>query len=443
MAWKQLNRRMMLQGTGTLLGLPLLEAMFPFKQVMAQTMGAPVRLMVVNWQFGAYQDSLNPTGSGTNFNFASQQSALNPFKSQLTPIRRVFNYWGNVDGAGDHARGQGTYLTCMHINKSETDIRNGISMDQHVANAIGNKTSVPSAFFSGEDGYGGDSGYGSVYMNLSWRNGTTPTTRLGRPHQIFDTLLGGLQPGQDNSATLARLKKRKSVLDAAVADAGRLIASLGSNDRQRMDQYLTSVREVETRISSDITSGGNAGNVCNPGTRPATNLSFAARTKTNFDLMVLASLCDSTRVFVYHMGTPYDFGPINGVAGDHHNDYSHHQDNQNAIDGLLKIAQWYCDQFGAFLNKMSTTMDVNGKSLLYNSIVTYGAEMRDTNAHDDYNIPLLVAGNAGGAYTPGKVIDTGQNIPMANVWLTIMKTMGVNINSFGEGQGQSTGTVAL
>ncbi|MGE0528357.1 MAG: DUF1552 domain-containing protein [Bdellovibrionales bacterium] len=444
MSWKKLDRRKFLYGSGALIGLPLLEAMLPFRKALAQPAPVPLRTIIVNWQFGAYKDQLMPAGSGTNYTFPSQHSALAPFKASITPIKRVFNYWGNVDGAGDHARGQGTYLTQVRLNKSETTIRAGISMDQVIANALTGKTRVKSAYFSGDRGFYGDSGYSGTYKNISWQSATTPNTRLGDPHQVFDALLAGVAttPG-NNAATLARLKKRKSILDGAVTDANRLMASLGTTDREKLDQFLTSAREVETRIAADIQDQNMQAAVCSPGTRPPTNQNFQTRTRLFFDLIVLAAQCDSTRVFAYHMGSPGDFGPIIGVAGDHHNDYSHHQESPTAIDGLMKIAKWYADQFAYFIGKMNSILDANGKSLLYNSIITYGAEMRDTNAHDDYNIPLLVAGHAGGLYSPGRLIDPGANLPMANVWLTIMKTMGVNINSFGEGGAQSTGTIQL
>lgn len=442
MSWKQLSRRRLLQGSGVMIGLPVLEAMFPMREALAQTATAPLRTMVVNFPYGTTYTGLAVGGTGANYTLPAQWSSLAPFKTSMTPIRQVFNYWGNVDEAGDHARGQGTYLTCVRINKSETLIRNGISMDQVIANSIGTQTRVKSAFFSGEDNYYGDSGYGAVYMNLSWKDSVTPSTRLGAPHQVFDTLLAGLGGGNNNSATLARLNKRKSILDGAVADSNRLMTSLGANDRQKLDQFLTSVREVETNITREIANTGT-GPVCSPGTRPATNVNFQTRIQLMFDIMVLACQCDSTRTFVFHMGTPGDFGPINGVSGDHHNDYSHHNNEAARVDGILKISQWYAERFAAFMTKINNTMDVNGKSILYNSIVSYGPEICDSNAHSDYDIPLIIAGNAGGKFTPGKVINTGTNIPMANVWLTVMKTMGVTINSFGELQGASTGTVAL
>lgn len=443
MSWKQIPRRAFLQGSGMMIGLPLLEAMFPLRQALAQATTAPLRTVVVNFPFGTTATGLAVTGAANNYILPGPWASLNAYKASMTPIRRVFNHWGNVDGAGDHARGQGSYLTCMHLNKSETDIRNGISMDQVIANAIGSQTRVASAFFSGERGFGGDSGYSSVYMNLSWRNATTPTTRLGDPHNVFDTLLAGLGgSGPQNNATLLRLRKRKSILDGAVAESNRLLNTLGTADKRKLDQFLTSVREVETAISRDIANIGNQP-VCAPGARPAANLNYQTRTTLFFDLMVLAMQCDATRTFVYHMGSPYDFGPINGVSGDHHNDYSHHNNEAARVDGILKIAQWYAEQFAVFMGKLNNTVDVNGRSLLYNSIVSYGPEICDSNAHSDYDIPMIIAGNAGGKFTPGKVINTGQDIPMANVWLTIMKANGVNINNFGEGPGASTGVVAL
>lgn len=443
MSWKQIPRRAFLQGSGVMIGLPILEAMFPMRQALAQATVAPLRTVVVNFPFGTTATGLAVGGSGANYTLPTPWSSLTAYKPSMTAVRRIFNHWGNVDADGDHARGQGSYLTCMHLNKSETVIRNGISMDQVIANQIGSQTRVPSAFFSGERGFGGDSGYSSLYMNLSWKNSTTPSTLLGDPHNVFDTLLAGLGGGANqNQATLLRLRKRKSILDGAVADSNRLLGILGTTDKQKLDQFLTSVREVETSIARDIANTGT-GPVCAPGTRPQTNLNFQTRVTQFFNLMVLAMQCDATRTFVYHIGSPYDFGPINGVSGDHHNEYSHHNNEPARVDGMLKIATWYAEQFAVFMAKMNTTMDVDGKSLLYNSIVTYGAEICDSNAHSDYDIPMLVSGNAGGKFTPGKVINTGQDIPMANVWLTIMKAAGVNINTFGEGPGISTGTVAL
>ncbi len=440
MTKKPLDRRTFLRGTGVFIGLPLLDAMLP-SRAYSQAAQGPIRFMPIQWQYGTYLNSLSPTGSGTNFNLPDPYSALNPYKAYITPVINIQNAWGNVDGGGDHARAQGTYLTCARANKSESNIRCGISADQVIANSIGNKTRIKSLYLAGGGAIDADSGYGSAYSHISWINPTTPNTPVGTPYQVFASLFGqGNQSPSGDAQQLAKLRLKKSILDGAIDDANRLSNSLGGGDRQRLDQYLTSVREVEKGISQQLSDGGTLGQ-CSPGSSPPQNLDYQERIKSLFDLAVLAFQCDATRIVPFLMGTRSNFYPYLGVSGEHHLELSHHGDNQTKIAALLKINKWYADRFAEFLNKMASVKDLDGQTLLHNSIVTYGGDMRDGNMHDDDNIPLLVVGRGGGQIKGGQLINTKAKIPIANVWLSAMHAMGVNQNQFGEGIGQSTGTL--
>ncbi len=298
MAFKPIGRRSFLRSGGSLIALPFLEAMLPLRASAQTAAKPPLRFIPIIWHFGTYLNNMSPIGSGSNYDLPEIYSALAPHRSNFSPIRGVSNHWaGFIDGAGDHGRAQGTYLTCVHINKSITKLRNATSVDQAIANSVGNQTPLKSLFLYGGGVTGEDSGYSSAYSHVSWINAKTPNPYAGSPAQVFQSLFGNPTNQVSDSEVLRTLRLKKSILDGAMDDSRRLMASIGSNDKERLDQYLSSVREVESRISNNLGSGGGGGgstSACSPGQKPSDNSQFEYRTKAYFDLIALALQCDLT-----------------------------------------------------------------------------------------------------------------------------------------------------
>lgn len=450
MAYKPIDRRTFLRGSSAMIALPFLEAMLPICS-HAQVV-IPKRLSITLFPYGCGPSRIIPSGSGRNFNFANEFRSLEAFKADITTFTRIFNHWGQYDsdGNGEHARAQGTYLTAHRIHKSETVLDNGRSYDQIVADVVGTDTFRRLIYLKNPGADWPDSGYSSEYNKISWRDSKTPESPIENVDQAFNALFSGynvptLPTTAEQELELKRMRFKKNILDDVQFENSRIKNKLSSTDKQKIEQYLTGINEVQKRIQRQIedriaANENNAPNRCDPGQNPGYIRDFPERARTMFDLIALAFQCDACRVIPYMMGSA-DFG-FAGAPGSHH-DISHHQGNSEQIRKMSLIATWYAEQFAYFLGKLKEIKEVDDKPMLYHSIATFGSDMSDSNIHDDRHIPLVVAGNAGGAYNPGKLITSDRDVNLANVWLTIMKTMGVQTNSFGSGPAASTGTVDL
>lgn len=445
MSRKLLPRRAFLKGSGAaLISLPFLDAMQP-RTAHAQGPKPPLRTCICLYPYGSVGDTLSAqaNGNGNSYNFPQPYAAaMNPLKSHITWINGLQSHWGfsNGDGAGDHARGQGTYLTQVRLDKG--GIRAAKSCDRYIRDTLVGQTSLASLNVAGPGASGSDSGYSSEYKKISWVNKTTPDTPIYQPHLAFDELFENVMPGnpQEPSAELIQNRLRKSILDEAIGDANLLRTRLGQADRFKFDQYLDSIREVEQQIATLIRDEGTPPPTvtCDPGVRPNTNLDFDTRTRIMFELIRLAFQCDQTRLATFFMGTAsFSFW---GVSGDHHS-ISHHGNDRAYPGRLIEINRYYGVRFAEFITNLANTSDVDGSTLLDNCIVTFGTDLRDGDDHDNKNMSVAVAGRAGGAFRPGRLISG--NRPLSNVWLSIMRAMGVDVASFGEGEAASTGTLDL
>jgi hypothetical protein len=430
----ELSRRTLLRGTGVALALPFLEQMWP-SSAGADPTPPPRRFLGWYVPCGIYMQKFTPPNVGTGYTLTSILQPLAPHRNDFLVLSGLANRPAQPDGPGDHASGTGAFLTSAHPYKTQgADIRNGISIDQAIANQIGQYTRFPSLQV-GTRGGGSvgdcDSGYSCAYVNnVSWAGPTTPLPKEVNPQSLFDRLAGDLQLSQ--AEILKRRHYQQSVLDIVREDSNRLQAKLGRTDRSKMDEYLTSVREIERRVQSQ-------GPACAVGTRPNTPVDIRDRTALMLDLIVLAFQCDLTRVVTFMLengGSNYAFDFL-GLSGGHHS-YSHHGTSQASYDALETIDIWEMQQLAYLLSKMKSIQEPGG-TLLDNSIIFLSSEISDGDRHNHTNMPVIVAGRGRGAISPGRHVRFDSEVPVGNLFISLAAACGVTLATFGDGTGPCPG----
>lgn len=446
-----LSRRRFLRGLGVTLALPSFASLVRPQTAAAATgsatlattsSGAPLRTAFLYIPNGVNVKEWRPIGEGTEFEFGPTMQGLKEFKNDL----QVFtgfehkNGWAGGDGPGDHARANATILTGARPKKTAgSDIRVGVSIDQFAAQHIGHQTRFPSLELScdGARSSGScDSGYSCAYQfNLSWRTETTPVAPENNPRLVFERLFGAGNHAERVAAYRERMERQRSLLDFVMEDARQLNKQLGGNDRRKLDEYLTGVREIEFRIQQTE----KFGELPDPGIASPSGIpgDYREHLRLMGDLMVSAFQTDSTRMATFlmaHDGSNRSFKDI-GVTDGHHA-LSHHQSDQEKLDKIAKIDRFYIEQFAYILGKLRDTQDVDGKSLLHNTMLVYAGGLSDGNRHNHDDLPVIVAGHAGGRFTTGRHVMLDGKVPMTNLFLRMVSELGVNAESFGDSTGK-------
>jgi hypothetical protein len=442
------SRRGFLRGFGAAVSLPALEAFRPLmaasttaRAVGTTASGAPLRMAYLYIPNGVNVEKWRPTGTASSYKMGESFGEMEKHRKdfQIFTGFEQKNATAGGDGAGDHARGTAAFLTSARPRKTAgSDIQLGISADQVAANAVAAETRLASLELS-TDGVRKsgkcDSGYSCAYQfNLSWRSENQPMTPEANPRAVFERLFGAGSSGEREKSLGSRLASKKSVLDFIANDAKALHRHLGLTDRQKMDEYLTGVREIEKQIEKAEALGIPVDpGVPAPQGKPD---SYKDHLRMMFDMMVLAFKTDSTRVSSFlmaHDGSNRSFGDI-GVNDGHHN-ISHHKGNEDNLKKIAKIDEFYLEQLSYFLEKMKTTEDVDGKSLLHNSMIVYGGCISDGNRHNHNDLPIILAGHGGGALKPGRHVDLGEDVPLANLYLRMLDEFGAKQKRFGDSTG--------
>lgn len=443
------SRRHFLRGLGACIALPAFESLSPMRllagdpaaKLATTAAGAPMRSAFVYFPNGAIPSTWWPEGGVSDFTLSRTLQPLAASRSQVQILGGLdhLNATAGPDGAGDHARANGTFLTGVRMKKSATDIRAGISIDQTIAQQVGHLTRFPSLELTCDSRRTSgtcDSGYSCAYQfNLAWSSPTTPMTPEGNPRLVFERLFGSGSPGQRAENLKQRRQEQRSILDFIVQDARDMKGRLGARDQEKLDQYLTGVRDLEVRIQKTERLGqAKDPNVATPAGVPA---NYAEHVELMFDTLLLAFQTDSTRVatlLLAHDGSNRSFPDI-GVADGHH-ELSHHFNNAEKIRKISDIDLWYVQQFARFLQKLEATKDVDGQSLLHNSMILYGCGNADGNRHSHTNLPLLLAGAGGGTLAPGRFVKHN-SLPASNLFLSLADRMGVqDLERFGDSSGR-------
>lgn len=446
------SRRHFLRGLGATIALPAFSSLSPSRLLAADgaaatlattASGAPLRTAFVYFPNGAIPASWWPSGEGAEFEFKKTLKPLEAHKNDIQVLGGLThkNADGGPDGAGDHARANGTFLTGVRLNKSATNVRAGVSIDQVIARQIGHLTRFPSLELSCESGRQSgacDSGYSCAYQfNLSWSSPTTPMPPESNPRLSFERLFGSGTPEQRVANLKRRRQEQRSILDFAMEDARSMQKRLGSKDQEKLDQYLSGVREIETRIEKAEKFGDAKGPEVD--TPPGIPPDYGDHIQLMFDMLILAFQTDSTRVatlLLAHDGSNRSFDHI-GISEGHH-DLTHHQNRKEWIEKVADIDLWYVNQFAKFLEKLKTTKDTDGQSLLHNSMIVYGSGNADGNRHTHSNLPVVLAGGGGGTFKPGRFVKHGSK-PLTNLYLGMTERIGIQgLDRFGDSAGRLT-----
>ncbi|MES2468656.1 MAG: DUF1552 domain-containing protein [Verrucomicrobiota bacterium] len=443
---QEFSRRRFLRGLGTLMALPALEATAPFaaRAAAAKTGAAgslPLRMAFVYTPNGKNMEHWTPGKDGSSYDLSPTLAPLKDLKSEFQVISGLKHEKAraNGDGGGDHARANASFLTGVQARKTAgADIRNGISIDQVAANDIGQLTRLPSLELSCDEARRAgncDSGYSCSYQfNLAWKSETTPLAPERDPKLAFERLFGsGGGSSEEDAARAKREFFNKSVLDFVMEDARSLQKHLGYTDKQKLDEYLSSVRDIERRLTSADQFSKSMPDYKKPTGIPE---SYQEHIRLMFDLQVLAFQTDTTRISTFllaHDGSNRSFPEI-GVPDAHHG-ISHHQRDAAKLEKIAKIDTYYSEQFAYFLQKLKSIKEGNG-TLLDNCMIVFGSGISDPDRHNHDDLPVILAGGGGGTLKKGRHLRLRDDTPMCNLYLSMMDRMGVKTANFGDSTGK-------
>lgn len=442
-----LSRRTVLKGLGVSVALPFLEAMLP--QTALATPGAAARALPRRMAFFYVPNGVNmadwtPGREGREFTLPRTLEPLEPFKNDMLVMSglTVDKARPNGDGPGDHARAMAAFLTgCQPRKTAGADIRAGVSVDQLAAMRVGNATRFPSLEIGCEGGRQAgncDSGYSCAYSsNLSWRSEATPQPKETSPRAVFDRLFGGPSRDEAGRASELRAEFNRSILDFVRDDAAALRGSLGAADLRRLDEYETSIRDVERRVrASDVPPVAVPAGTTRPTGTPSNHRDHM---RLMGDLLALAFQTDVTRISTLvfaNEGSNRSYREIS--VSDGHHDLSHHGNNREKLDKISRINLFHIEQFAYFLQKLKDTREGDG-SLLDNCMILYGSGNGDGNRHNHDDLPILLIGKGGGTFTTGRHVRYSRNTPLCNLFLSMLERMGVEAPRFGDSTGRLTG----
>lgn len=434
----RIRRRAMLRGTAVAMGLPLLEIMRPAaRQISAmEPSSSPVRMACIFFPNGAIMPDWNPTVEGDQWQLSKTLAPLQPFKSKLNVIRNLAHDNGraHADGAGDHARCAATFLTAARPVKTSGNIQLGVSIDQVAASQLAGQTPLPSIELGLEPSRNAgscDSGYSCAYSsNISWRNETQPIPKEITPRMAFERMF----TRQDSAERRQRDFVRQSILDVVQHDAQKLMQRVGQTDKRKLDEYFSSIREIELRIQRAEDEDQKA--------LPSIEVpfgrieAFREHARLMYDMMAIGFQTDTTRVATFMLdnaGGNRRYTEI-GVNDAHHG-MSHHRNRPEPVAKLQKIDHYLVEQFAYFLGKLDSIPDGDG-TLLDQSIVLYGSGISDGNRHNHGDLPIVLAGGGGGQVTTGRYIQPEYERPMGNLFLSMLDIMGTPVDSIGDSSGR-------
>ncbi|MDE3003772.1 MAG: DUF1552 domain-containing protein [Gemmatimonadota bacterium] len=450
---KHIERRTFLKGMGATIGLPMLDAMTPAGRARASSTDQPKRLVCIEEVHGvagcndwaSSQHLFAPETVGRDFELlpGNVLASLEPHRDDLTIVSntdvRMAEAFTPPEIGGDHFRSSAVFLTQSHPKQTQgSDLMVGTSLDQIHAQRFGQDTVLPSLQLCIEPtdkGGGCDYNYSCSYTDsISWSSPETPLPMIRSPRAAFDLLFGA---GGTEEERALRRRTHSSILDWVAREVAHLKREVGVMDRQRIDRYLGSVREIERRIQM-IEGRNNSGEPRDlPGAPPGVPDSFSEHMQLMFDLQVLAFETDITRVTAFKTGRDASnrtFPESGSDRGFH--PASHHGGREERILEFNKICQYRVSQLAYFVERLKTTADVDG-TLLDNTVVLWGSPMGDANLHNHRRCPLIFLGGGNGVLDGGTHYKAPDGTPMANVFLTLLHRLGhEDLRSFGDSTGE-------
>jgi hypothetical protein len=419
------------------MALPLLEAMLPARG-LAQS-AVPKRLLAFYFPCGIHMQEWIPSTTGSSFAFSKTLSALDAtaqgasMKDDVLVVTGLANHSAESSSSlGDHARGTGTFLTVTSLNDNKNFLANGISMDQVAAGTLQAFTRIPSLQVGVNPPRGGSCDFGAnpcpYINNISWASASQPLPNETNPQSLFDKLFAADPMGAQTAAAERRRLLKKSVLDSVMADTTRLQTRLGHSDRNKLDEYLGGIRELEKSLDPTATPPPTSS--CALGAAPTSGGDLPTRTKQLLDLTSLAFQCDLTRVatFMLMNGGEYQPFPWLGVSGDLHNN-SHYSGSAEKLDAYVKMNGWEVEQFAYLCRKLKGMQELGG-TVLDHSALFCASEISDGQDHGHQNLPVVLAGKAGGALKTGLHLNIGSR-SISDLYLALLHAVGVPASSFG------------
>lgn len=442
-------RRAFLRGLGALVALPMLESMAPVRAAttMARTGSSarpPLRLAFLYVPNGVHMPDWTPDYEGALTDLPAILEPVEAFRRDMLVLTGLTHDKGraNGDGPGDHARAAASWLTGSQALKSEgSQIRAGVSIDQALAEVLGGETRLPSLEIGAEPGRQAgkcDSGYSCAYSNnISWRNDSTPMAKEINPRAVFERMFGGGTDRERAESLARRRRQQRSLLDLVEADAQALTGRVSGNDRHKLDEYLTALREIEQRVERAEREATQR-----PPGVPEVDLpagvpsSYEEHLRLLGDMLVLAFQTDTTRVATFMFANegsnkPY---PFIGVKDGHHT-LSHHENDREKQERISRINQFHTRQLAYLLNRLRSVPEGDG-NLLDHSIIVYGSSISDGNRHNHDDLPVALFGRGGGTLLSGRHIRYPQETPMCNLFLSLLDRAGGSANQFGDSTGR-------
>lgn len=443
---RHLSRRTLLKGMGAVIALPALDAMTPaFAATRPSTSSAgaaPLRLAFTYVPNGITMADWTPSAAGSQFEFPRILKPLEGLRDDTLVLSGLAHRNGMAlgDGPGDHARAAASYLTGVHPRKTAgADIQNGISVDQIAAQHLAREARFPSIELGCDDSRtigNCDSGYSCAYTNsLAWRGPSTPMPPETNPRLVFERLFGDVDTSLPPEARARRRLHRRSILDLVTARTAELMNDVGPSDRRKLDEYLSSIREIEQRIERaerDLTG------LTPPIDRPTgIPVEYADYVQLMFDLQLAAFQTDSTRVVTMMMGREGSLRtyPEIGVPDPHH-PLTHHRGNPEWIEKVTKVNTMHVELFAGFVRKLKDTPDGDG-TLLDHTMIVYGSGLSDGNRHTHDDLPVVLLGGGAGV-RGGRHVVYSKDTPMTNLYVTLLDRLGVPTEQLGDSTGEVT-----
>ncbi|MEO0330780.1 MAG: DUF1552 domain-containing protein [Bacteroidota bacterium] len=449
----QLSRRRMLKGLGAAIALPWLEAMGSSSLLKSSSATPPTRSAFFFMPNGVHPEQWTPTTFGRNFELSPILRPLAKVKDDILVLNELMNQSAVFKGADGHYAKTSSFLTSQQIYKTTGDNihSGGISIDQLIAQNVGQGTLFGSLEYGLErinSGIDANVGFTRLYgSSIAWKSATQPCSKEIDPRMAFNRLFRSYLPNQPAQSDV----HKQSVLDLVLDDAHTLQRKLGRTDQDKLEEYLESIRSVEKRIDNQAQQEEFAARLSPDMIREMEHLNLrldefseyylgtdvTEKTRLMFDIMALAFWSDASRVTSFMFGNSVsnrNFSFLDGVQGSHHQ-LSHHQNSEENLKQYAQINQWHMEQYAYFLEKLKSIPEVDG-TLLDHSMIMLGSGLRDGNRHSPRNLPIVVAGKAGGKLKTGQNLQFAEETPLANLYLSMLHVLDIPTECFADSTGE-------